>query len=145
MAKITGADQHLAHLRRMRSPSAKAAIYRGLFAGAGMIEAEARHSITESSISGKGHVPSDPGEPPNADTHQLDTSIHIEGDKADLMVKVVADAPHALAMEFGASEAGKSKNVTIAERPYMRPARKKVGSKAAEFVNKYLSQLFRRQ
>lgn len=145
MPRITGAQQHLELMRRLRGAGAKDAAYRGLFAAAGMIEAEARNSITAKSISGKGHVPSKPGDPPNADTHQLDTGIFTEGDKTALSVKVISSAPHGLALEFGTSEAGKDHSVTIAERPYMRPASMKEGPNAVQFVARYLSQMFRRR
>lgn len=136
MPRIIGADVHLRRLKALKSPQAKAAIYRGLFAAGSMIETGARHSITEGSISGKGHIPSLPGEPPNADTHQLDTSIRTEGQPGKLAVQVIADAPHAVPLEVGTSK--------MAERPFMAPAAQKDGPKAAEFIAKFLSQVFRK-
>ncbi len=135
--RATGMNEHLARLRAMQGLGVSDAAYRGIYAAASMVETEARHSITAGAVSGKGHVPSKPGEPPNADTHQLDTGIFIEGDKTALNVKVVSSAPHGLDLEFGTSK--------MAERPYMRPASLKVGHKAVEFVAKYLSQLLRRR
>jgi HK97 gp10 family phage protein len=87
-----------------------------LFAGGDIIRAEAQHSIVAGSISGKNHVVSLPGEPPNADTRQLDTSIITEPIR-DGVVHVTANAPHSVPLEFGTSK--------MIERPYMRPAGKK--------------------
>lgn len=84
-----------------------------VYAIAAQVEVDAATSITSGAVSGKGHVPSKPGEPPNADTHQLDRSIHVKT-VTPLNALVVADAPHAASMELGTSK--------VAERPYMRPA-----------------------
>lgn len=135
--RATGMNEHLARLRAMRGPDVVDAAYRGIYAAASMVATEARHSITAGSISGKGHIPSKPGEPPNADTHHLDTGIFIEGDKAALNVKVVSSAPHGLDLEFGTSK--------MAERPYMRQASLKVGHKAVQFIAKYISQIVRKR
>ena len=98
---------------RSLGPEAEKAIKPALFVAADKIRAHAVHSITEGSISGKGHVPSNPGEPPNADTRHLDQSIET-GWQDELVARVTARAPHAVPLEFGTS--------TVAERPFMRPA-----------------------
>jgi len=110
-------DKHAARLARI-SPSLMIAAAGGaLLDGAETISADAKHSILDGAISGPGHVPSAPGEPPNADTHDLDQSIHV-GElietPAQVQTAVIADSDHALYMELGTSR--------IAERPFMRPA-----------------------
>lgn len=89
-------------------------IARAVYAGADLIAADAAHSITEGSVSGAGHVPSMPGEPPNADTRQLDTSIVVVLDAPNLSATVVAQAPYSAHLEYGTAR--------MAARPFMRPA-----------------------
>jgi len=84
---------------------------------AGLVETAAALSITAGAVSGRGHQPSAPGQPPNADTHGLDRSIHVEK-IGPLVARVVADAPYAAIQELGGTAGG----VTLPERPYMRPA-----------------------
>lgn len=84
---------------------------------ADMHATEAAISITTGAVSGKNHVASKPGEPPNADTHFLDRSIHVEK-TGPLTANSVADAPYAARLEFDDDE--------IAERPFMRPAATKI-------------------
>lgn len=129
MAKITGVDKHLKRLRGMRDVAKD--VTAALYAAGQDIELDAEHSITEGSISGKGHIPSLPGEPPNRDTGTLDTNIEtsIEA-QSPPTVHVTSHAPYSAALEFGSSK--------MAERPFMRPAteknRKKVGQKVAAAV-----------
>lgn len=127
MVKVTGrsnASKKFKNLRELTPRQATAALY---VAGQ-QIEIEAERSITEGSISGKGHVPSLPGEPPNADTRLLDSSIETvlpngpEGGR----VHVESNAPYSTHLEFGTSK--------MAERPFMRPAAAKVRSKVAPLV-----------
>lgn len=95
-----------------------AEVGKAVFVFGDMVRAEAQHSIVEGSISGPGHVPSLPGEPPSADTRVLDQSIVTR--RTGLMsVEVVANAPYAAALEYGRLDG------SIAERPFMRPALKK--------------------
>lgn len=117
-------DKHAARLARI-SPSLMIAAAGGaLLDGAEAIAADAKHSILDGAISGPGHVASAPGEPPNADTHELDESIHV-GDlietPSQIQTATIADSDHALYMELGTTQ--------IAERPFMRPAvaRNRVG------------------
>lgn len=71
---------------------------------------------------GKGvvHVASAPGEPPAVDTGILRGSAH--SGVVDGEMRVGVRAPYAAALEFGTATAGKSGTVTIAPRPFMRPA-----------------------
>lgn len=87
-----------------------------VYAIAGAVQADAQISITTGAVSGKGHVPSRPGEPPNNDTGALANSIEVQP-LNDLAARVIVGADYGLALEFGTSK--------MAERPYMRPAVKK--------------------
>lgn len=134
--KITGDKAHEARLRRMADARIAADVTRGLFAAGKQIEIEAEHSITEGSISGKGHIPSLPGEPPNADTRLLDTSIDtvIVGQNPPV-VHVISNAPYSAALEFGTSK--------MEERPFMRPAAKKKRKDAARIIARLLKRINR--
>ena len=104
-------------LDRLASPELVAVLGQALLEGAQAIAEDAAHSIRDGAISGPGHVPSAPGEPPNADTHDLDESIHV-GELIEtpdrIQTAVIADSDHALYMELGTSR--------IAPRPFMLPA-----------------------
>jgi len=112
MAKFKGADDHLKRLRRMPAETRKEAS-KLVYALADMHATEAALSITNGAVSGANHVPSRPGEPPNADTHFLDRSIHVEK-TGPLKAQSVADAPYAVPLEFGTERAQ--------ARPFMGPA-----------------------
>lgn len=112
MAKFRGADKHLKRLERM-GKSVEREASKLVYTLADMHAAEAAFLITQGSVSGAGHVPSQPGEPPMADTGHLHTSIHVER-QGPFKALSVADAEYAAALEFGTSR--------IAERPFMRPA-----------------------
>lgn len=113
MAKVTGGKGFRDKLAAMSGPELGKQVGAALFAAGNLIETEAALSITNGAVSGKGHVPSKPGEPPNADTHVLDRSIETVA-VGPLKVEVSANAPYAAFQEFGTSR--------MAERPYMRPA-----------------------
>jgi hypothetical protein len=84
-----------------------------LFAGGQAIQVEAQISISEGAVSGKNHVPSKPGEPPNQDTGVLANNIEtvlVE----PLRVEVSSNAPYAAALEYGTTK--------MAARPYMSRA-----------------------
>lgn len=113
MPRITGRERVDARMQGMAGEETIRRVGAALFAGGEAIRAEASHMITEGAVSGKGHVPSAPGEPPKEDTGTLRT--HIETTQiAPLKVEVSSNAPYAAYLEFGTSR--------IAERPYMRPA-----------------------
>lgn len=126
MARITGADAHSARLRRIAAQSAQA-VTRGLYLAGQEIELEAERSITEGSISGKGHVVSAPGQPPNADTRDLDSKIETVVVSGPVpTVHVEANSKHAVPLEYGTSK--------MAERPFMRPAVAKKRARVTELV-----------
>jgi HK97 gp10 family phage protein len=127
MARVTGVDVHLKHLKSLTTPQTRAAVGAAIYAAADIIRTEAALSIVHGAVQGKGHIPSRPGEPPNRDTGQLDTSI-VTAKTGELKAEVSANTPYAVALEFGTSK--------MAERPYMRPATEKHRQAAAELVQK---------
>lgn len=113
-------------------------IVQKLYAAGQLIEMEAERSITNGSISGAGHIPSLPGQPPNADTRFLDTNIETEiASVSPPTVTVTSKAPYSAALEFGTSK--------MVERPFMRPATKKYRSKVHEMVREGLDIRVRRR
>jgi hypothetical protein len=99
----------------MRGPAMVEGVTRALFAVAQDIVVDAQISITEGAVSGKGHVPSKPGEPPNADTHVLSNSGEATTPEP-LKAEAGFNAPYAAAQELGSDAAN------LLERPYLRPA-----------------------
>lgn len=136
MAKIRGHKEHSARLARLASREMDDAVYRGLYAGGQIIEIEAEISITAGSISGKDHVPSRPGEPPNADTRLLDTSIETTGQRAAMKVRVTSNAPYSRSLEEGTSK--------MAARPFMGPAARKKRAEVVELVQRNISRAVRK-
>ena len=127
MARVRGGGRFAKTMQNLRTLTPREATA-ALYTAGNMIEIEAEHSITEGSISGKGHVPSLPGEPPNADTRLLDSSIETEmpdGPEGG-RVTVTSNAPYGAFLEFGTSK--------MAPRPYMAPAAEKVKDKVAPLV-----------
>jgi HK97 gp10 family phage protein len=121
---MIGAKKHIARLKRLQGREAVRLVGQALFAGGEAIQVEAQRLISTGSVSGKNHVPSAPGQPPNYDSGVL--SSNIETIQVEpLRVQVRSNAPYASALEFGTSK--------MAERPYMRPAR---DNKRAEVVAK---------
>lgn len=90
-------------------------VVRKLYVAGQKIELDAELSITAGSVSGIGHIPSAPGQPPNRDTGLLDGSIDTEiRSQMPPSVAVTSRAPYAAHLEYGTSR--------MAPRPYMRPA-----------------------
>lgn len=108
------AKSHQDRLRRMARDTAQEVV-RKLYVAGQKIELDAELSITAGSVSGIGHVPSLPGQPPNRDTSLLDGSIDTEiRSQMPPSVAVTSRAPYAADLEYGTSR--------MAPRPYMRPA-----------------------
>lgn len=130
MPKISGRERVQARLDGMTGREAVMRVGQALFWGADQIKAEAKHLITEGSVSGKHHVPSLPGEPPNRDTGVLDSNIEAV-QTAPLRAEASSNAPYAVPLEAGTSK--------MAARPYMGPAtrnkRKEIVEKVVEAVN----------
>jgi hypothetical protein len=125
MARIIGDKAHAARLKRIRGAAMVREVGKAIYAAADYHAAEAALSITAGNVSGKNHVPSAPREPPNADTRQLDKSIHVEN-AGPLKALSVADAPHAVPLEGGTSR--------MIERPFMGPAAAKTRPEALKLV-----------
>jgi hypothetical protein len=129
MATISGVERHSKRLKSAQQVGRQ--VVAALYSAGQNIEIDAELSITAGSISGAGHVPSLPGQPPNADTRDLDSKIETTVVAQNPpTVHVTAYSDHAVDMEFG--------NSKIAERPYLRPAtaknRKQVGKDVADAV-----------
>ncbi|MCA9270265.1 MAG: hypothetical protein KDA41_17410, partial [Planctomycetales bacterium] len=151
MGKITGADKHERRLRNMRAAGAARQLTAAVFAEAQELQVDAQLSITRGAVSGKNHVPSAPGEPPNNDTGVL--AGNIEANVTGVAkAETSSNAPYAAIHEFGGtidhpggtpyfmrdgkpvfvSNSGqgafhtlpvtKPHKITMPERPYLRPA-----------------------
>lgn len=129
---LKGAKAHIARLNRLAGPEAERQIGRALFAGGEAIQVEAQLSITRGSVSGKNHVPSKPGEPPNQDTGVLASNIETV-QISPLLVEVSSNAPYSAPLEFGTSK--------MAARPFMRPARDKMRAEVAELVRRAVAKI----
>ena len=123
---VKGADVHRNRLRRLRSKYLQDPINRALYDQGEAIRADAQASIRAGAVSGPGHVPSAPGTPPNADTHNLDLSIDVRLTPDRKKVVVAARAHYAAAQEFGTSK--------LPARPYMRPALRRSKRKVVQAV-----------
>lgn len=130
---VKGAEAHSNRLKSIAKKTAKQVV-QALYLAGQEIELEAEHSITSGSISGKGHIPSAPGQPPNADTRFLDTNIETTVvSQNPPTVHVTSHAPYSAFLEFGTSR--------MAERPFMRPAAKKKRGKASAIVRRAVAQV----
>lgn len=87
------------------------------------VRAEAFYSISRGSVSGAGHVPSKPGEPPNREFGDLQAGLSVKRTGL-LSAEVRAEAAHSRPLEFGTSK--------LAARPFLRPARDKEAAGAIE-------------
>ena len=117
MARIIGAGKHSRRLLKLSKDTAKE-VAKKLYSVGQDIELDAEFSITAGSISGKNHVASKPGEPPNADTRLLDSSIEtVLVDSYHPKVTVTSNAPYSASLEYGTEH--------IEARPFMRPALEK--------------------
>lgn len=113
MVKITGVKAHLDNLRRIAGPEMDRQMGAILTAAGQIVEKEAQRLIKDGDQSGAAHVVSAPGQPPNREWGGLDESIetNLVGPRR---AEVSANAPYAVALEFGTSK--------MAARPYMAPA-----------------------
>lgn len=131
---MKGAKRHIRRLRKLSSPDSLRPVGKALFAAGEMIQVDAQLSITAGAVSGKNHVPSKPGEPPNADTHVLANNIET-AQKGPLLVEVSSNAPYArIEWDWG----------NVAARPYMRPARDRNKAKVKRMVENALSVVVRK-
>lgn len=130
MPKITGTSGAQSRLNRLAGQQKVELVGRALFAAGESIKAEAAHLITEGAVSGKNHVPSRPGEPPNEDTGHLRTNITVE-QAGPLRVLVASNARYSRALEEGTGK--------MAARPFMGPAARRKRAEVVATVNKAIS------
>lgn len=130
-----GADEHLARLRKLSGSEVVRVAGAVVVEGADTIRAEAFRSISRGSVSGKGHVASSPGEPPNRDTGELQANLEAV-QTGPLTAEVRSKAPYAAALERGTSK--------MAARPYMRPARDKKRDQIEKRFAAQMSKLVKR-
>lgn len=130
MPKITGRERVRGKLQGLAGEKAIRLVGQALFAGGEMVKAEAAHLITEGAVSGKNHVPSKPGEPPNEDTGVLRSHIEVT-QPAPLRVEVSSNARYSSALEFGTSKMG--------ARPFMGPAARRTRKQITQLVGRAVS------
>lgn len=130
---MKGRNAHKRRLQKLASNEGMLRLSQALFAGAEAIAVEAQLSITNGAVSGKQHVPSKPGEPPNQDTGNLANNIEATQPRP-LVAEVSSNSDHAMIeWDWG----------NVQARPYMRPARDKMKPHVIELVEKALNKLVR--
>ena len=114
--KLKGAEKFINRLKAMTRPEQANRVAAALYQVGQKIELTAEKFITSGAVSGANHVPSAPGEPPNADTHHLDTNIETKIIPTWRYPKVTVEslAEYSAALEFGTEK--------MEARPFMRPA-----------------------
>lgn len=132
---MRGARAHIRRLNALASASTEKEIGKALFAGGEIIQVEAQTSITRGAVSGKGHVPSAPGEAPNADTHHLSDRIETT-QPAVTRVLVTSNAGYSADLEFGTGK--------MAARPFMRPARDKKKAEVKALIEQALGRVVKK-
>ncbi|MEG3176176.1 HK97 gp10 family phage protein [Sphingomonas sp. RB3P16] len=115
MIRLT--DNASARLRRIAAIPILPALGEELLAAAAATAEDAKFSIHDGAISGSGHVPSAPFDPPNNDTGELADSI-VVGDLIEtpgqIQTSVIVGAEHGLYLELGTSR--------MLPRPFLQPA-----------------------
>jgi HK97 gp10 family phage protein len=120
---MKGKDRILRKLRFLASREFEDLAGAVIEEAADAVRAEAFQSISRGSVSGAGHVPSKPGEPPNRNEGTLQAGLSAKRTGL-LSAEVRAEAAHSAPLEFGTSK--------MAARPFMRPARDKEAAGAIE-------------
>lgn len=128
---LKGKDRVVRRLRALAGPGLERFVGPALFAGGEAVQVEAQLSITRGSVSGKNHVPSAPGEPPNNDTGVLANNIETTQPEP-LLVRVTSKAPYSAALEYGTSK--------MEARPFMRVARDKMKPEVRRLVKQGYAQ-----
>lgn len=123
-------------LAKLTDREAQRVLGKALFAAGERIQVEAQLSLTRGAVSGKNHVPSSPGEPPNQDTGVLGGNIETVM-TGPLAVEVSSNAPYSSPLEFGTSR--------MAARPFMRPARDKEAQAARALMVRAVNSLLKRR
>lgn len=119
-------------LKAIASPRAEKLLGGALREAGELVATYAQKSITRGAVSGKGHVPSKPGEPPSNDSGVLANNIEVTQPET-LEVVISSNAPYASALEFGSSKMG--------ARPYFRPARDRKKKEARAKFAKAVDQI----
>lgn len=127
MAQRGGIKRLLAGLERELGPV--------MFKAGQHVEDAAKGLITSGSQSGKYHVSSAPGEPPNNDTGVLVGNIETV-QLTPLKVEVSSNAPYSAYLEFGSSK--------MAPRPFMTPAAQMARDEVRDIVAKGVAQATRK-
>ena len=135
MALPPGMREHLRRLQRLSSAEVIRAAGAAVSESADAIRAEAHNSITRGAVSGAGHIPSAPGQPPNEDSGFLRSKV-TNVETGPLTAEVRSEAPYASALEFGTSR--------VAARPYIRPARDKELAPSQRRLARQIDRLIRR-
>lgn len=135
MPRVTGRRAAFERLKNIGGPEKVRAVSKVLFEAGQVIKAEAQHSITAGSISGRNHVPSAPGKPPNEDTGFLRSNINVT-QPGPLRVRVSSDAPYSQFLEFGTSR--------MAARPFMGPAARNSADHVTMLVREAVDKVTRR-
>lgn len=126
MAKVTDSG-HARRLRRMASPAATSLTDQALYVAGDLIKTEMQILIVSGSVSGAGHVASSPGDPPNADTRDLDSKMQVVR-KGKGRVDVEAYSAHAVPLQFGTSK--------MEARPFADVAARKRKAEGIELVRR---------
>lgn len=132
---LKGQAAHRQRLRNLSGPEAVRAASRVLSVGSDMIRGEVFQSISRGAVSGKGHVASAPGEPPNRDTGDLQGGLEnrlVE----PLLAEFSSNSPHAAPLELGTSK--------MAARPSVRPARDKKAPEIQRLFAQEIDKLVKR-
>lgn len=133
--RVAGVQAHVRHVKQLGSAEMIEEVTAALYAAGSLIEIDAEQSITRGSISGAGHIPSAPGEPPKRDTGVLDSNIETAR-VAPLKVEVSSNAPYAVPLEIGTSK--------MAARPYMAPAAQRGRQKAQDLVTNAVERVMKK-
>lgn len=135
MARPKGADKHLRRIKSITGQQSVRNINKALYVGADMIRVEARRLIADGAVQGKGHVASQPGQPPNWDQGDLANGI-VTRPSGPLSAEAAATAPHSAPLQFGTSK--------MAPRPFMDVAADNKRQEIVEKVGGAVSDVIRR-
>ena len=125
MDEFKGLDIHLLRLEQMQGSALEREVGKALFAAAELVQTEAQLSIRRGAVSGRFHVPSLPGEPPNENSGHLAGNIEATL-RHPFLSEVASNAEYSAPLEFGTSK--------MDPRPFMRPARDKMRNRINQLV-----------
>lgn len=99
-----------------------------------LVEREAKRSMRKGG--GKGHEPSEPGQPPHVQSGTLRGSITTARDEKrnSVVVGPTEIAWYGRLHEYGGTFTGRKRTVTFPERPFMRPALQKAMSQFPDLM-----------